>query len=270
MPILRNNRIIIRLLPTIFLVILSHKISAQKNDSTITKINSFGGGVTLQTKGISTIPNLTLGKPAAVFDLKIGRKLTFEPQFRFSLEGKPWAMVFWWRYYASISNRFTLTFHTNHSLSFKSITSYTSSGTSQEIIRTTRYLVGAIAPNYQISKHIGIGMYLFYNHGLETYITRNTYLASFRPTFSNIPITKNIIARFAPEIYYLKMDDNGGVFFNSRFLISKNNFPLSISGLINKPLESNIPSDYDFLWNVGLTYTFSKKYMEVHNLFRDL
>jgi hypothetical protein len=242
---------------------LSPTLSAQKSDTIIAKINSFTGAVTIQSKGISTIPNLTLGKPAVVFDMKLGRKLTFEPQFRFSLEGKPWAMVFWWRYYGSIGKKFTVTFHTNHSLSYKSITSYTSSGTSQEIIRTTRYLAGAIAPNYQVSKYLGIGMYLFYTHGLETFITRNTYMAAFRPTFSNIPITKNIIARVAPEIYYLKMDDNGGVFFNSRFLISKKNSPLSISGLINKPLESNIPSDYDFLWNVGLTYTFNKKYTEV-------
>ena len=88
-------------------------ISAQKNDSTRSAINTFAGAITIQTKGISTIPNLTLGKPAAVFDMKIGRKLTFEPQFRFALDGKPWAMVFWWRYYGSVSNKFKVTFHPN-------------------------------------------------------------------------------------------------------------------------------------------------------------
>jgi hypothetical protein len=171
-------------------------------------------------------------------------------------------MVFWWRYYETISNKIKVTYHTNYSLSYKTITSYTSSGTFQEIIRTTRYLVGAIEPNYRVNNYIGIGMYLFYNRGLETFITQNTYMASIRPTFSNIPITKNIVARVAPEIYYLKMDDKSGVYFNSRFLISKKNCPFSISGLINKPLKSNIPSDYDFLWNVGLSYAFNKKYIE--------
>ena len=194
--------------------------------------------------------------------MKMGRKLTFEPQFRFALDGKPWAMVFWWRYYGSISNKFRVTLHTNYSFSYKTITSYTSSGASQEIIRTTRYLVGAIAPNYQVNKYIGVGMYLFYNWGIEKYITRNTYMVSFRPSISNIPITKNIAARLSPEIYYLKMDDNDGVYLNTTFLISKKNFPLSVSGLINKPLKSNIPSEYDFLWNVGLSYTFNKKYIE--------
>ena len=260
---IRNHIIFIKLILPLLLFSLSHILVGQEKDSTVAKINSFGGAVTIQSKGISTIPNLTLGKPAAIFDMKVGRKLTFEPQFRFSLEGKPWAMVFWWRYYGSISNKFKVTLHANHSLSYKSITSYTSSGTSQEIIRTTRYLAGAIAPNYQINKYISAGMYLFYTRGIEKFITRNTWMVSFRPAISNIPITKSIAARVGPEIYYLKMDDNDGVYLNTSFLISKNNFPISVSGLINKPLKSNIPSEYNFLWNVGLGYTFNKKYMEV-------
>jgi hypothetical protein len=248
----------------LLLVCFSNHLSAQKSDSTTAKIYNFGGAVTIQSKGISTIPNLTLGKPAAVFDLKVGRKLAFEPQFRFSLEGKPWAMVFWWRYYGSIGNKFKLTLHTNFSLAYKPLTYYTSSGASQEIIRTTRYLVVAIASNYHINKYISIGMYFFYNYGIETFITRNTYMVSFRPSISNLPITKNIAVRLNPEIYYLKMDDKDGLYLNATLLINKKNFPLSVAALINKPIESTIPSEYDFLWNVGLIYSFNNQYMEVN------
>jgi hypothetical protein len=236
-------------------------LSAQNNDSTISKINSFTGVVTFQTKGISTIPNLTLGKPAAVFDMKLGRKLTFEPQFRFALDGKPWAMVFWWRYYSNFGGKFRTIFSTNYSFSYKTVKN-ASYDPPQENIRTTRYLVGAIEPIYQINKYFDIGVYLFYNYGIEKFITKNTYMYSFRPSVSNIPITKNIVARINPEIYYLKMDKNDGIYFNARFLISKKNCPVSISGLINKPLNSNIPAEYDLLWNVGVSYTFNKKYVE--------
>jgi hypothetical protein len=86
---------------------------------------------------------------------------------------------------------------------------------------------------------------------------------SFRTSISNIPITKNITARVAPEIYYLKMDDNNGVYINATLLISKKNFPLSLSALINSPLKSDIPAEYDLLWNIGLAYTFGKQYKEV-------
>ncbi|HBC79909.1 MAG TPA: hypothetical protein DEO60_15925 [Bacteroidales bacterium] len=258
----RNLIIQIKLLLAFLIVCLSYTVSAQKKDSTIARINSFGGAVTIQSKGISTIPNLTLGKPAAVFDMKLGRKLTFEPQFRFALTGKPWAMVFWWRYNHAIDGKLRMILSTNYSFSYKTIT-VESSGDPQEIIRTTRYLVGAIEPIYQLSKHIDIGMYLFFNYGIEKFISRNTWMVSFRPGFSNILFTKNITARINPEIYYLKMDNNDGVYLNARFSISKKNFPLSVSGLINKPVNSNIISEYDFLWNVGLSYTFNKQYMEV-------
>jgi len=248
----------------LFLMVnVSNSLFAQDKDSPAPKINNFTAAVTIQSKGISTIPNLTLGKPAIIFDMKLGRKLTFEPQFRFALEdGKPWAMVFWWRYYETVSNKLKVTYSTNYSFSYKSIDSYTSTGISRNLIRTTRYLVGAVEPNFRINKHLGVGMYLFYNYGIESFITKNTLMISFRPTISNIPITKNVVAMVAPEIYSLIMDKNNGVFFNSRFLISKKNFPLAISGLINKPLKSSIPSEYDFLWNVGLSYTFNKKFVE--------
>ena len=259
---IRNHRVYRMFILPLLLVGLSPTLCAQEKDSSISKINRFGGAVTIQSKGISTIPNLTLGKPAIVFDMVMGRRLTFEPQFRFSLEGKPWAMVFWWRYKVLTSNKFTMDARANYSLAFKTI-SDTSSGKSQEIIRTTRYLAGALSPNFQVNKYIGVGMYLFYTRGLEKYITQNTYMVSFRPSISNIPITNNIVARLGPEMYYLKMDDKDGVYLNTTFSISKKNSPFSVSALANRTLKTNIPADYDFLWNVSLIYTFNKQYMEV-------
>lgn len=259
MPIYRQHIGLITLLLTLG---FSPVLSAQSNDSTIApKTYNFTSIVTIQTKGISTIPNLTLGKPAAVFDMKIGRKLTFEPQFRFALDGKPWAVVFWGRYYGSIGNKFKVTLQSNYSYSFKSINSYTTPEVPQEIIRTTRYLVNAIAPSYQVNRYVSMGMYFTYNRGIEKYITRNTVMVSLRPV-TNIPVTKSVVARITPEIYHLRMDNDNGVFLNASFSITKKNFPLSVSGLINKPLKSDIPSEYDFLWNLGVSYTFNKKYME--------
>lgn len=227
------------------------------------KINNFTASALFQTKGISTIPNLTLGKPAFTFDLKVGRRLSFEPQFRFAATGEPWALVLWWRYNAVSTSKFRLDLSTNYSFSYKTIT-VTTSGEPQELIRTTRYLVGAAAPEYILNKYFSIGAYIFYNRGIEKFITRNTLMLSFRPSFSNIPIAKNITARFNPEIYHLAMDDDEGIFFNARLSINKKNFPISLSALINKPIKSNIPSEYDLLWNAGISYTFNNKYVEAN------
>ncbi len=258
----KNSNTYLKVLSLLFLIGISQTLFAQNEGSDNDIISSFSGAVTIQSKGISTIPNLTLGKPAIAFDMKVGRKLTFEPQFRFSLEGKPWAIVFWWRYNESITEKFSLNFSANHSLSFKSIPD-PSSATSQEIIRAGRYLVGTLTPNYQATKNIGVSMYLFYARGLDQYVAKNLYLVSFRPSFSNIPVTKNISARFNPQVYYLNMNKKDGVFLNSTVSISKKDCPLSVSALINKTLKSNITSEYDLLWNVSMTYSFGKNYKEV-------
>ena len=58
---------------------------AQKSDS-LRIPNNFSGAVTVTTKGISTVPNLTLGKPAVIFDLTLGKK---EPHFRTTVQVCP-------------------------------------------------------------------------------------------------------------------------------------------------------------------------------------
>ncbi|MDX9812813.1 MAG: hypothetical protein RBU28_10515, partial [Bacteroidales bacterium] len=74
-------------------------------------------------------------------------------------------------------------------------------------------------------------------------------------------VAKNTTARITPEVYYLNMDDKDGVFLNARLSVSNKNFPVSLSALVNKPLESNIPSEYDLLWHVGLSYSFGRNYI---------
>jgi hypothetical protein len=89
-----SGNILIRALLLFVLLSLFHFSFPQKTDST--KIaRHIGGAVTVTNNGISLIPNFTLGKPAAIFDLSVGgKKLSFEPQFRFALEGKPWSFIF--------------------------------------------------------------------------------------------------------------------------------------------------------------------------------
>lgn len=259
MSIITNYIAYINTILFIIFIGLSNSLSAQNSDSLVSKTKNFTSVVTLTNKGISTIPNLTLGKPAVIFDMILGRRLTFEPQFRFALEGKPWSIILWWRYKVLSSGRFRLMVGANPSLGFKTITDI-SSGNST--IRADRYVAGEIFPNFMITKNINSGLYYFYTRGLETYVTRNANMLSFRSNFTNIPITHQISARFSPQLYYLKMDERDGTFLNASLVISKKKFPLSISALVNKKIKSTIASSTDLLWNVSLIYTFHKDYVE--------
>ncbi|MBN1984722.1 MAG: hypothetical protein JW761_00395, partial [Prolixibacteraceae bacterium] len=59
-----------KILPVLFLIHFYGMVSAQDNNDAATRF--FRGTATLTTKGLSTFPNLTLGKPAAIFDLSMG------------------------------------------------------------------------------------------------------------------------------------------------------------------------------------------------------
>jgi hypothetical protein len=248
----------------IFIFVLSslpYLSFSQKSDSVKVPAH-FGSAITLTNKGISIIPNLTLGKPAAIFDISVGRRLSFEPQFRFALEGKPWSFLFWFRYDLVNNNKFLFKIGAHPALAFKTVT-YTTDEGPQEIIRAQRYLAGELAPTYILTKGISTGMYYLYSHGFEEDITQNTHYLAFRINFTNIKLSDKVFLRFNPQVYYLKMDANDGYYVNASLTLAIRNFPLSVSSLINKTIRTNIPIGDDFLWNVSLIYTFNKKYAEL-------
>ena len=79
-------------------------------DSNKSKQYNFDGNVNITNNGFSFIPLFSLGKPATTVNLSIGDdRLTFDPQFRFDLEGlKPWSILFTWHYKLIQKKRFRL------------------------------------------------------------------------------------------------------------------------------------------------------------------
>ena len=146
-----------RLLITICLSFINIISFSQEGDNVKDPYN-FGGAVSLTNNGISLIPNLTLGKPAAVFDTIVGRRLTFEPQFRFALEGKPWSFILWWRYKLHEGEKFRLNVGAHPAFAFHTNT-FDVDNTDKDYITVNRYLAGEIYPSYSISKNINTGIY---------------------------------------------------------------------------------------------------------------
>lgn len=250
------------LLSYFILLNITYVSFSQEND--ITKVPShFGGAVTVTNNGISFIPNFTLGKPATIFDLSMGKgNLSFEPQFRFALEGKPWSFIFWWRYKLLQSEKLKINIGAHPSVTFKTMT-INSDSVPKDVIVAKRYLAGELAPNYFFTKNSSIGLYAFYGYGLEKDVVKNTEMLSLRLNFYNIRLSKQFYANFNPQVYYLRMDGNDGYYFSTSLNLAKRDFPLSVSSIINKPFRTDIPSDWNLLWNVSLIYTFSNKYTKL-------
>ena len=233
---------------------------SQNADSTKFPTN-MGAIITLTNKGISSIPNLTLGKPAIIFYFSAGKKIRFEPEFRIALEGKPWMYIFWGRYDLLNTNKFYIKMRVNTSLVFNTVT-VTTDNVSNNILKASRTLTGDLIASYFITKNISISPYYMYAYGIERNALKNTHYFALRSGFSNIKLSDKFFLGFSPSVYFLKIDKNSGFYFNTTASITKRNFPLSVSALINKTIRTKIPIGENFLWNVNLIYTFNKKYVE--------
>ena len=236
---------------------------AQNSDQT-QKTTRVSGAVTFTTKGISTIPSFTLGKPAVTFDLSVSRgKFSFEPQLRFAVfEGKPWTFIFWGRYKLVSNDKLSVIVGGHPAFSFKNKT-YLVGGTSTQTMVVKRYLAGDLAPLFNLSKKISIGPYYLYSHGVENDIVKNTHFISARVNFTNIALGEQYFIKLSPQIYYLKTDREDGYYYNASLSLVKKNFPLSLSSLFNKTIHSNVQGSKDFIWNISLIYSFSKRYIAV-------
>ncbi len=260
---MKNNRkgIIIKIILLLFVFQnLTYISFSQISDST-KAIRNFGGAVTITTKGISIVPNLTLGKPAVIFDFTVGKRFSFEPQLRFALEGKPWSFLFWWRYKLIQTDKFRLSIGAHPALAFRNKISTIDSITGENMV-VYRYLAGELSPVWLLSENVSVGAYYLYSRGIEKVLTKNTNLIAIRTNFSNINISDQFFMGIYPQVYYLKMDENEGFYLNSSINMVKKNFPVSLSAMINKRLKSNIPADNDVIWNISLRYSFNKEYVE--------
>jgi hypothetical protein len=247
----------------LFFILLSpsHLTFSQITDST-KDVSHFGGAVTVTNNGISFIPNFTLGKPAAIFDLSMGkRKLSFEPQFRFALEGRPWSFLFWWRYKLLNTDKFKFNLGAHPAIAFRTRT-YQVDGVLKEETYIQRYIAGELSSTYSLSKYISAGIYYLYSYCLEPDAIKNTNFLAAKLYFSNIRLSKQFFIGLNPQIYYLKMDEYDGFYVTSSLTLAKRNFPLSISSMYNTLIKTNVPASKNTLWNVSLIYTFNKTYVE--------
>ena len=233
-------------------------VFSQKADSTLYPTH-FGLNTTITNNGISFIPTFTLGKPAVIFDLNMGKRFTFEPQFRFSLEGKPWSFVLWMRYKLIKSNRFFLNVGGHPSFVFK-VVPLTENGVTREYITTQRYLAAEVSPNYMVAKNISVGVYYLLSYGFPESVNGVTNFLTVNSNFYHIGVTKDVYLKFNPQLYYLKIDAHDGTYYNAAITLAHQHSPFSFQYLFNGPFHSDIVGGKEFVSNVSLIYSFSKKF----------
>lgn len=237
------------------IVIGVHAAVGQQGDTT-TRRTEVAGAVTVTNKGISLLPALTLGKPAGIVDVAIWRGgLSFEPQFRVALDGKPWSFIFWWRYRSPSSKKLHLVIGAHPAVLFRTITVSTG-GAQREVIVARRYLAGEVNPSYSLTRNLNAGLYYLYSHGVDKEAIQNTHFVAVRVNVSNVQASSGYVVQLAPQLYFLTMDGQDGVYVSSALTFGHRKVPVSISALLNEPIQSDIVGGQDFIWNVSVTYSF--------------
>lgn len=232
-------------------------VQGQQTDSSRHPFH-FSGSVSVTHNGLSFIPTFSLEKPAAIFNLSMGRKVRFEPEMRFGLDGKPWSFLFWWRYTPLNTGKFSLRLGAHPAMNFKSQT-ITLNGVQQKAIISRRYLAGELAPVYAISKNLSTGVYYLYSRGLDPGSAKNNHFLAINWSVSHLRLLRDWYLKVVPQVYYLKLDQQEGYFVTSSFALAKPGFPLSLGAIINKRVQAAITGSRDFVWNTTLVYSFSGK-----------
>jgi hypothetical protein len=218
-------------------------------------LDDFTGTASITQNGISLVPSFSLGEPALLFDLKFTKgKLSFEPDMRFALEGKPWTFIFWLRYKAIEKERFSLRLGAHPALIFGTV-NVVRDGQPEELLESRRYLAAEVAPNYTISDKVGLGVYYLYGHGFDEGV-KNTHYMALNSSFTNLYISEKLYFNISPQAYYLLSDDLKGIYIVGFFSLIKKDFPISVSAILNKAIDTEIVPEDDFTWNISLVYSF--------------
>jgi hypothetical protein len=239
----------------LLLIVFLCGINARAQEETETLLDDFRGSVSLSNKGFSLVRCFCLGDPAFLVDLKFTKgKLSFEPDMRFALEGKPWSFIFWLRYKAIEKERFSLRLGAHPALIFGTV-NVVRDGQPEELLESRRYLAAEVAPNYKISDKVGLGVYYLYGHGFDEGV-KNTHYMALSSSFNNLYISEKLYFNISPQAYYLLTDDLKGIYIVGFISLIKKDFPISVSAILNKAIDTEIVPEDDFTWNISLVYSF--------------
>ncbi len=218
-------------------------------------LDDFKGMASITHNGISLVPSFSLGDPALLFDLKFTKgRLSFEPDMRFALEGKPWSFLFWFRYKAIQKERFSLRVGAHPALNFRTV-NVMRNAVNEELLESRRYLAAEIVPNYKISKKVSVGMYYLRGQGFDEGV-KTTNFVVLNSSFTNLYISEKCYLNISPQVYYLTLDDLKGYYAVGFITLAKKGFPISISSILNKAIDTEIVPEDDFTWNISVNYSF--------------
>ncbi len=245
----------------LFLLSLSSLAFAEEKDST--KTAYLAGQITATNNGVALIPSFSLGKPAVLFDMNLGKgRLSFDPMFRFAMNGKPWAFIFWWRYKLIETKKWSMGVGAHPSVIFNEAT-IQEKGVSHTYLVANRFFAMELSPTYHITKNTSFGIYTLKARSLgRAEVLNNTFLA-VRGHIANIIVAPRWLLTLSPQAYFLKMNEKTGIYGNITAGIRLPNSAISLTGLVNHGFKTEIEGKRT-LYSAGLVYHVDNRYKRIN------
>lgn len=214
----------------------------------------FTGSAGATNNGISIVPSFSLEKPAFMFNGSFKKKnYSIEPVINFSMEGKPWYMLFWLRKQYGENSNWKLNLGTHLGLNFVE-QKIGQAKDSLQIIKTDRYMVFEVFPRYQFSKNFTAGVYLMQSHGINQGTLNTLRFITLYTNLTSNPTAKGWQFGLTTQPFYLNIDGQKGWYLTSDISASKRGLPVVFKYTFNKTFESTVDGSKPYLWNISVTY----------------
>jgi hypothetical protein len=239
--------------------------NASAQDNTAKGPSYFRGNISVTNNGLSLIPAFSLGRPAAIFEMSMGgERLSFDPELRFALDGKPWSFIFWWRYKIVKSEKFNMHVGAHPAYIFNTTMEPDANGQMVETTKVQSFFAAEISPSYTISQRTKLSFLYLAGRSLGKVPFALNQFVTIGPSFTNIPISQKYFFNARPQVFYLKMNEKDGFFASSSMVLGRKDFPISLGGIVSKVIVSEIEVD-NWIWNISLIYSFNNEFVKRSN-----
>ena len=210
------------------------------------------GNLQLTNNGISPVPSFSLGKPALLTTLIVSKgRFSFNPEFNFDLEAKPWSVNTWVKYKLIQRGRFDFILGNNFSLFFKR----NLPNPRNEEFQLQRYQAFEFNAGFQLTSKRSLRLMYWKSQSLDGLGIKNGLFVMLVAQINDAYTGKLGRISFRPSAFVIDNTAPFTAYFISQittFYPAK--FPLNLSFQTVHPLYSSPNSPFN--WNLGLNLPF--------------
>ena len=228
----------------------------------------FNGNINFNNNGIDWIPLFSRGKPTIISSLSFGKdRFSINPLIRYDLEGlQLWGIDVYWNY--QIIRKEKIKFDLGLFLPgvFTTEVNVQEENLPNTILQP--WSAGMVNPNFTFAFNQKYGLKVSYFNGFPIKIINYDQYKKIRllfvtPYIEEFNISEKINFKWSPQFYTIKMDDSPtGLFSAQTLTLNHNDFPFSISSVMNKPIYFGGLTGKKFDWNIALNYSFDFNFIE--------